>query len=227
VRFIWEDLLFAHWSLPKAVLRPLVPPAVELDLFDDRAWVGIVPFRMRNVRLRGLPPIPGTGAFPELNVRTYVRAAGTPGVWFFSLDAASRPVVWIARRWFHLPYYNARFRVGVRDTEVTYVIERRHRGAPRAALDARYGPSGEETATPGAGTIEHWLTERYCLFAADPQGRLWRGDIHHHPWPLQPAWAELRHNTMARAAGISLPDSPALLHFARLLDVRAWALTKV
>jgi uncharacterized protein len=218
----WEDLLFAHWRCSSAALRALVPAALDIDVVDGDAWIGVVPFRMSGVGLRGVPGVPGARAFPELNVRTYVRHRGTPGVWFFSLDAASPLAVTVARMWFHLPYFRAEMRVSSDADGVRYSSGRRHAGAADAAFDARYGPSGPVTpAEPGS--LAHWLTERYCLFAAARDGRLWRGDIHHAPWPLQPAWAQISVNTMAHASGVELPAGSPLLHFARRLDVRLWA----
>lgn len=221
MRQTWHDLLFAHWRADAAALRSLLPPGLELDTFDGAAWVGIVPFRM-TVRLRGLPPIPGLRAFPELNVRTYVTASGRPGVWFLSLDAANAAIVAVARRWFDLPYFRARMECRERGDGVAYSSERVHRGAPPAAFAADYRPAGplRETAR---GSLDHWLTERYCLYARTPAGVLRRGEIDHPPWPLQPAEAAIGRNTMAAAHGIALPDEPPVLHFSRLQTVVAWA----
>ncbi|HEV1995202.1 MAG TPA: DUF2071 domain-containing protein [Candidatus Acidoferrum sp.] len=225
IRMMWEDLLFAHWPIPAAVLRPLVPSSLELDTFDGSAWLGIVPFRMTGVRLRGLPPVPGTSAFPELNVRTYVSAQGKPGVWFFSLDAASRIAVRAARAWFHLPYFDARMDSRGNGEEIAYSSVRIHRGAPTADFAARYRQTGEIQRAAN-GSLEHFLTERYCLYAGDTTNagdpRLLRGEIHHSPWPLQPAEAEITVNTMTAPLGFRFPDTPPLLHFARRLDVVAW-----
>ncbi len=221
----WEDLLFAHWPVRVDALRPLVPPALELDTFDGSAWLGVVPFRMTGVRLRGLPAILGVSAFPELNVRTYVTAEGKPGVWFFSLDAASRVAVRTARAWFHLPYFDARMKSRREGEWVEYSSRRTHRGAPMADFAGRYGPVGGVFLSQ-KGSLEAFLTERYCLYAAKPAGssrkRIWRGEIHHAPWPLQPAEAEFESNTMTAPLGLRLPDTPPLLHFARRLDVLAW-----
>lgn len=218
----WDDLLFAHWPCPEELLRPLLPPSLELDRFDGVTWVGIVPFRMTGVHLRWMPAVPTTGRFAELNVRTYVTDGRKPGVWFFSLDAASPLAVSVGRRWFGLPYFNADMQVSAAGDSVRYSSARTHAGAPPAAFDARYGPAGDvELASPG--TLAHWLTERYCLYAADHRGHLRRAEIHHRPWPLQPAWAAISHNTMAEAAGLTLPDTDPILHFARTLDVRIYA----
>lgn len=218
----WHDLLFAHWRVPAATLRPLVPPSLAIDEFGGSAWIGVVPFRMTGVRLRGTPALPGPGAFVELNVRTYVTDGAKPGVWFTSLDADSRLAVRAARTWFHLPYFDAEMSCAADGEDVVYRSRRTHRRAPVAEFEARYGPSGAEfRAAPGS--LEHWLTERYCLYAAKPDGALLRGEIHHAPWPLQPAHASIGTNCMAAAAGVSLPDEAPHLLFARRLDVVAWA----
>lgn len=219
---VWQDLLFAHFPIDARSLRPHVPAELELETFAGSAWVGVVPFRMSGVRLRGLPGLPGTAAFPELNVRTYVRVGDRPGVWFFSLDAASALAVSVARAWFHLPYFRARMSAGTRGEEVVYASERIHRGAPAAEWRGAYAPTGP-VALARRGTLEHWLTERYCLYARSPAGRILRGEIHHDPWPLQPAMARIEVDTMAAAHGIVPPAQPPHLLFARRLDVRIWA----
>jgi len=217
----WHDLLFAHWPLPAAILRPHVPARLEIDTFGGQAWLGVVPFRMSGVRLRGTPALPWLSAFPELNVRTYVVADGKPGVWFFSLDAGNRIAVAIARAWFHLPYYRARMSCEERNGWIEYSSGRAHRGAPCGVLSVRYRPVGV-TFCPEHGSLEHFLTERYCLYAAGGNGQILRGEIHHAPWPLQTAEAQLTSNTMPEAAGIYLPPAKPLLHFAKRQDVVVW-----
>jgi uncharacterized protein len=217
----WHDLLFMHWRIEPEALRALIPPSLELDIFDGSAWLGIVPFRMTGVRLRATPSIPGLSAFPELNVRTYVTVGGKPGVWFLSLDAASAIAVSTARAWFHLPYFRARMSLEGRGDEIRYQSHRTHRDAPRADLRVTYEPTGKSSqAQPGK--LEYFLTERYCLYAVNG-AVISRGEIHHPTWPLQPARAEIALNTMAASHGIELPPAPPLLHFARFQDVWIWA----
>ncbi len=219
----WHDLLFAHWSVPAEELARHLPAGLELDLFDGRAWIAVVPFRMSGIRLRGLPAVPGLSRFPELNVRTYVRCQGRPGVYFFSLDAASAPAVAVARRWFHLPYFNARMSCDeVAPDAIRYKSERTHSGARPAELRGDYGATEPSRVYP-AGSLEHWLTERYALFADAPDGSIRRGDIHHGPWELAPAWATFARNTMTGPLDLELPDEPPLLHFSRLQRVVIWA----
>ena len=217
----WEDLLFLHWPLPPSTLAPLLPAGLEPDLLDGSAWIAVVPFRMCRTRLRGLPPLPGTASFPELNVRTYVRHHGRPGVWFFSLDAASPVAVWTARTFFHLPYRHAAMEARGDGDGIRY-RSRRTEAGPAAVFAARYRPTGPSVASK-PDSLEHWLTERYRLYSADRRGRIWSGEVAHAPWPLQPAEAEVETNTMLDPLGIRLMDAAPLAHFARRVDVRAWA----
>jgi hypothetical protein len=244
---VWHDLLFAHWPVSLSALRPLIPAGLEIDTFEGRAWVGVVPFRMSGVRMRGLPATPGAARFPELNVRTYVVRDSKPGVWFFSLDAASALAVWGARTFFHLPYFLARMRCEENSGWINYSSARKLRDASPASspasapasssafsgahsgasLEARYRPAGEIfNARPGS--LEYFLAERYCLYTAAKSGALTRCEIHHPPWPLQLAQASFQENTMATAAGIALPEKESpLLHFSRRQDVLVWAPEKL
>ena len=287
MKMTWRDLLFAHWPVEPDALRPLLPPGLTLDTFDNTAWLGVIPFRMTGVRPRFLPPVPTSSHFCELNVRTYVTDGSKPGVWFFSLDAESTLAVHAARLSFHLNYQPATMRCQPEganahaevegksasgkgkpdpsgsgspsptsdpsDLELQasdfnwtrYESRRLHRKIPGsvwqpqppsddvppktpADFTARYRPTGDPFhAQPS--TLEHFLTERYCLYAADRSGRLFRGEIHHHPWPLQHAEAHIPHNTMAAPlspATSPLSDATAStphLLYAHRLDVLAWA----
>lgn len=217
----WGDLLFAHWPLDPAALRPLVPAAFELDTFDGRAWIAVVPFTMSNVAPRFVPALPGISAFPEMNVRTYVTADGKPGVYFFSLDAGSPVAVRAARVLLNLPYYTADMSVDVTSRGVTYRSRRTFGGAPPAAFRASYRPDGPE-APPAPGSLEHFLTERYCLYALNHRRQPYRLEIHHGPWMLRPALAAIEENSMAAAAGVVLPGGAPLLHFSARQDMVGW-----
>ena len=217
----WHDLLFAHWPVDAGRLRELIPASLEIDTFDGRAWIGVVPFWMTGIRHRLLPALPGLSRFEELNVRTYVVAEDKPGVWFFSLDAAHGIAVRVARATYHLPYYRAKMSTRRDGQAVEYVSCRTHRNAPAAAFAGRYQPISNPF-TAQAGTLEYFLTERYCLYAADDRGQVRRGEIDHVAWPLQRAEATLTVNTMTQSLGIALPASDPVLHFARRLDVVAW-----
>lgn len=216
----WHDLLFAHWPCDPAPLRRLLPARLSLDVRDGCAWVGVVPFVVRGLRLRGLPPFPTAHAFPELNVRTYVTIDDKPGVWFFSLDAASTLAVVGARLGFSLPYFRAAMQAGRVKGEMRFTSVRR--GRRRARFAARYRPHGQ-TFNAVPGSLEHFLTERYCLYAANRAGRLWRAEIQHPPWSLRAASAEIDVNTVAAAARVRLPAGSPLLHFSLRQDVRVWA----
>ena len=199
-----------------SILRPLIPEGLDLHEFDGSAWLAVVPFRMSGVMRRPFPDLPWISAFPELNVRTYVQRDGKPGVWFLSLDATNPLAVWAARRFFHLPYHRASMSLMDEGDGISYRSER-----AGARFEGSYRPiSDVSLAKPG--TLEHWLTERYCLYAQDPRGSLWRNEVHHAPWPLQKAEARIRVNTMASVHGLHLEGPPPHLHFARRIDVVVW-----
>lgn len=219
----WHDLLFLHWPIDASVLRPLVPSGLELETFDGSAWIGVVPFRMSNVRPRGVPELPWLSRFCELNVRTYVTRGGRPGVWFFSLDAASRLAVRLARARFHLPYFDARMRCVASGGAVDYESARCHAGAPAAGFRASWRPAGP-LHHARAGTLEHFLTARFCLYSQAPDGRLLRGEIDHPRWPLRVAQASVESETMVRSLGLPTPDGPPLAHCVERLDVVGWTL---
>lgn len=218
----WRHLLFAHWPVSADMLRERMPVRFDLDRFDGQAWLGVVPFEMSNVAPRGVPALPGISRFPELNVRTYVSVKGVPGVYFFSLDAGNALVATMARLLFHLPYFAADMELDAGGDSVSYRSRRRAAMASTGTFVARYRATGpEHEAAPGS--LEYFLTERYCLFTTARSGSALRVDIHHPPWRLRIAAAEFEVNTMAAASGLQLPDVEPLLHVASRQDVVAWA----
>lgn len=219
----WEKLLFAHWALPPEQIAPLIPEGLELDTFEGQAWVGVVPFLMRGIRPRGLFPVPWLSAFAELNVRTYVKVGNKTGVLFFSLDAANPMGVYLGRNWYQLPYFNAEMPVKIEGKSIDYSCHRTHRKARAADFKATYRPTSEVFRSE-AGTLDYFLTERYCLYAVGRGGRLVCGEIHHLPWPLQRAEAEITQNTMPP---FELPETAPLLHYVDGLDVVVWPLKRV
>lgn len=206
------------------MLRPHIPDAFEIDTFNGEAWIGVVPFYMTDIKVRDLIPMPFMSEFVELNVRTYVVYEEKPGVFFFSLDASSRLAVWGARTFYHLPYFDAEMAVFRDGDALVYGSRRTHSGAPSATFRSTYAPASDVYRSD-AGTLEHWLTERYCLYTTDDDGNVLRGEIHHAQWPLQQATAKILDNRLM-PAGIELPDNDPLLHFSRALKVYIWPLEK-
>jgi uncharacterized protein len=218
----WLDLLFAHWAVPPDAIDRLLPWPLRAQVYDGSAWLGITPFVVSGLRLRGVPPLPWLSRFPELNVRTYVEVAGRPGIYFFSLDAARRTAVFVARRTYRLPYFHARMSSKWLGTHLRYESVRVDGSGPAARFRGEYRPSGGHTDDP----LARWLTERYCLYVVDDRGRVLRGEIHHPPWPLQPAEGQLSASAMVVPLGLRLEGDP-LLHFSARQDVLLWALARV
>jgi hypothetical protein len=221
----WTDLLFAHWRVPLEALAAIVPPQLPIDTYDGSAWLGITPFQVEGLRLRGTAPVPPFSSFPEINVRAYVSVNGKPGIYFLSLDAGSYAAVRAARRSYRLPYFYSRISAGTNEEGFRFDALRIPGDGPPAHFDARYGPDGEELPRRD-GSLERWLTERYCLYTLDERQRIHRGEIHHPPWPLQRAWAEIETNTMAMPFDVTLDGEP-LLHFSARQDVALWPIRPV
>lgn len=224
MRMTWSDLLFAHWPTGPDVVARWLPNGVSLDTRDGKAWVGVVPFLMSNVTPRLCPPIPGLSHFLELNLRTYVVVDGKPGVWFFSLDAESRIAVRVARAAFNLPYMDAIMSLSKNSSgQIRYQSQRTHRDEPSACYDATYQAAGDYSeAEPGS--LEYWLTARYCLYSANRRGCIFRGEIDHPPWQLAPASYSERVNSMGKPLGFQCEAPPHLL-CAKSIDVQAWLVT--
>ncbi|AIZ65034.1 hypothetical protein PK28_05420 [Hymenobacter sp. DG25B] len=221
----WSQLLFAHWPMPPELLRPYLPARLELDLFEGQAWLGVVPFTMSSIRPLGLPAIPGLNRLHELNVRTYARLNGVPGVWFLSLDATQPLGVWAARTLFHLPYLHASISLTETAGTLRAVARRTHRGAAPATFAATWTP-GAPLATARPGSLAHFLTERYCLYTAGPDlmpgvgsGNLWRGRLLHEPWKLREATLTEWESTLVESHGLPTPTGAPLLYAADALDV--------
>jgi uncharacterized protein YqjF (DUF2071 family) len=217
-RQTWHDLLFAHWPVPVSAVRRFVPQWLNVQEHSGTTWIGLLPFRMTGVTLRGVPSLPFFSAFPEMNLRLYVECDGKPGVWFISLDAARFAAVVTARRFAFLPYFHSRMVCASAGEDVRYSSTRRRDGVE---FKGAYGPDGV-VVTSSPGTLEHFLTERYCLYTQGPSGVPLRMNIHHLPWPLQHAHAALEVNRVAEPQGITLPDTAPLLHFSRRLEVIGW-----
>jgi uncharacterized protein YqjF (DUF2071 family) len=222
----WNDLLFAHWPVPALSIAPLLPEGLQVDTFQGSAWLGVVPIWLDRIKLRGLPPIPGMRGFPDLNLRTYVRdeQTGTLGVYFFSLDASSLLAVVMARTFFHLPCHWAEMRLDQRSDREFSFYSRRRFSTSQVMFKARYrglGPT-RKLAEPRSGSLEYFLMERNCLFTRDRSGQAVRANLHHVPWPLEEAEAEIERNDLAEAIGIQLPNQEPVLHYSRRLALYIW-----
>ena len=216
----WVDLLFAHWRIDPKLLEPVIPPQLPLDVIDGSAWIGITPFELRAMRARFTAPVPFLSVFPELNVRTYVTVDGRPGIYFLSLDAASRLAVAAARRAYRLPYFRAEMSIERDAGTIRYRHERVD--SPPAELSAIYKPRGPIfNAAPD--TLDAALTERYCAYTLDDHGTVNRIEIHHRPWELRAVDADFDVNTMTEQVGVLLEGEP-MLHYAPRQDVVIWPL---
>jgi uncharacterized protein YqjF (DUF2071 family) len=222
----WNDLLFAHWPVPAKSIAELLPEGLEPDMFQGSAWLGVVPFWLDRIKVRGLPALPGMRNFPDLNLRTYVRDkdTGTPGMYFFSLDATNLLAVALAHTFFHLPYHWAEMRLDQRsEREFSFSSRRRFAGKP-VIFKASYrglGPT-RKLAEARAGSLEYFLMERSSLFTRNRTGQAVRSSLHHVPWPLEEAQAEIERNDLAASIGIELPDIEPVLHYSRRLAVYVW-----
>lgn len=215
----WRDLLFLHWSFPVEVLRPLVPAALDLDPWDGRAWVGLVPFTMQAIRSSWMPARAGLD-FLETNVRTYVAHRGQPGVYFFSLEASSWLAVKVARLAWGLPYYLADMEYERTGTRAAYRSRRRADGTPGVVAEWEVG--GELLSASRPGTFEFFLLERYLLFS-EHRGRIKRGHVHHVPYPAQRATLRALDQDLLQAAG--LPETsrlPEITHYSSGVDVEVF-----
>lgn len=220
----WHELLFLHWKFPPDTIQRLLPEGLEVDTFDGDTFVGVVPFTMRDVSPWWAPSVPGISNFHELNVRTYVRRNGVSGVWFLSLDAAASLAVMIARTFWHLPYHRASMTMTRDGERMSYESRRLWPGPRPAAFDAVYRV-GTARGTAVPGTVEHFLLERYVLFARQRDGSLWTGRVHHEPYPFHDAEVLELGQTMTLANGLGACDSrPLFAHYSPGVDVDVYAL---
>jgi len=215
----WGKLLFMHWPIPAARLRSLVPPQLTIDTFDGEAWIGVTPFTMWDVRLSFTPPVPYLSDFHELNVRTYVLYRGVPGVWFFSLNTNSAMTVMAARTFYFLPYFNARIDLRQEGDTIHYNLRR-----PDADRPAEFNASwkiGRALPESEPGTLEFFLTERYCLYSASGE-RIYRARIHHAPWPLREATLISHQSDIAESDYLPKLKGKPLVHYAESIAVDVW-----
>jgi hypothetical protein len=222
----WNDLLFAHWPTPTARIEALLPDWLEADTYQGSAWLGAVPFWLDRIKIRGVPPLPGFHNFPDLNLRTYVRdrVTGTPGFFCFSVDSSNLLAVAAAHVMYHLPYCLAEMRLEPRSEREFAFYSRRRFSREPVIFKARYrglGPT-RKTVEMSAGSFEYFFTERPCVFSTNRAGQPIRANLHHVPWPLEDAEAEIERNDLATAVGLELPDVEPVLHYSRRLGVYVW-----
>ncbi len=230
----WSNLLFVHWRLPAQQIQPLLPPELSLDTWDGDAWVGLVPFYMSGVRPWWSPPVPGISNFCETNVRTYVHLGGkAPGVWFFSLEAAQSLAVRIARRFWNLPYFRAEMSYSHQGNKVSY-RSRRLWPEPSGATTNITAEIGElirdDSEQPGSAapeTLEFFLAERYYLYSVDSSGKLYRGQVHHRPYPLRAVQVNKLEETLLSAADIKPTAEPCHALYSDGVDVEIFRLRTV
>jgi uncharacterized protein YqjF (DUF2071 family) len=225
----WGKLLFMHWRIDEKLLRPLIPEALEIDTFDGSAWIAVAPFTMWDIRALPpfLPRVPGLRSAHELNVRTYVYLDNVPGVWFFSLDCNSAAAVLAARAFYHLPYYKAEIELTEKNTSEDYLVDYSlvRTDDPPAEFHSSW-KIGEKLPTLQPGSLEFFLTERYCLYS-EHAGNLYRARIHHQPWPLQTAKLILLNSTMIESRRLPTPEGDPLLHYCEELSVDVWPPGKI
>ena len=222
IRQDWHHLLFLHWEVPPAELQSLLPPGLDLDTFEGKAYVGLVPFTLTGVRPILTPPLPWISSFHEINVRTYVHRNGRdPGVWFFSLDASSTIAVAAARAAYKLPYFHAHI-----DFESGSAIQFDSKRDGRTPIHAhiRYAPAETPITRAVVNSLEFFLVERYLLYAADEHHNLYRPRVHHQPYPLQRAELQSLDETLVWAAGIKKHEEPQHRHYAREVNVKIYLL---
>lgn len=221
---VWGKLLFIHWPIDPKLLRPLIPPALEIDTFDGQAWIAVVPFTMWDIRPLPpyLPAVPGLSAMHELNVRTYVHLNGVPGVWFFSLDCTSATAVWGARTFYYLSYFNAEIELQQSGQVIDYKLTRTD--SPPASFDSTW-KMGEALPPTTEDSLEFFLTERYCLYS-EHKNSIYQSRVHHAQWPLQKATLSSYSSRMVQSLGLPEPTTEPLLHYAEDISVDIWPLKK-
>ncbi len=220
----WLDLAFIHVPVEAEIIQSRLPEGVRVDVFDESAWLGIVPFQMSGVKRRNLPAFPFMRQFPELNLRTYVVVNDKPGVWFFSLDAASLPLVLGGRLVYGLPYYRARMKMGWENGTCRFESFRR---SSSMNMRCQYEPTSEVFYSE-AGTFEHWATERYCLYSQKrPSASVCRAEVHHAPWPMQRAEVRIDECSILSAAGFDVSLRDPVCHFSTGVDVVSFPVEQI
>ncbi|MCA0971183.1 DUF2071 domain-containing protein [Halobacillus litoralis] len=212
----WEELVFMHWPVPEEMLRPHIPKAFELDLYDGQAWIAVVPFRMNHIHFKGMPPVQFGNHLLELNVRTYVTFKGEPGVYFVTLDANHPLGVFLARTLFGLPYVHASIQLKQTPSRFSYVSRRTHKGYPTAHFHASFLTTSPPIPSE-PGSLIYWLTERYCLWVTRGNS-VYKGPIYHKNWSLQKAEADIYTNQLMDFLPSRLFKKPPMTYYSKSLE---------
>lgn len=222
----WRDVLFSHWPVSPEALKPYIPAPLKLDTFDSFGWIGIVLFAMDGIYPRGFPFLSLVPKFAEVNVRTYVHYNGKPGVLFMSLDVGDWASLNIAKRWYHLPYSQANVSYQQKHHVFHFEGRRKEQNNIPVLLRGSFTPHSE-IFFPKEGRIDHWVTERYCLYSTDKRGNLFRGEIHHPPWPLQKADVDIIENTLFTPFQLDMEGEKPLSHYSKGVDTVFWNIKKI
>lgn len=225
-RQTWGKLLFMHWRLPVETLRRVVPQELTIDTYEGEAWIAVVPFTIWGMRASFLPVLPGLSAMHELNVRTYVHYKGTPGIYFFSLDAANALAVLGARTFFLVPYFTAEMSLEQHGRRIDYHSRRTHPHAPRAEFDASW-EFGDLLKESQPDSLEYFLTERYCFYTVNRSGAVYRCRVKHPAWKLRAASLLSCKSSMIEAHNLPTPAGDPLLHYSEELTVDVWTLERL
>jgi uncharacterized protein YqjF (DUF2071 family) len=226
MRQSWRNLLFTHWPISPEVLRPYIPSQLQIDTFNDRAWIGVVVFVMEGIYHRYLPTISLTPTFSEINVRTYVRYNGKPGIYFLSLDVNDLASYTIAKRWYHLPYSLAS--ISYQQEGPTFHVKSIRKAKTNIPIEFKgsYSPN-QDVFYAKKETLEHWFIERYCLYSNDNRGNMYCGDIHHRPWPLQTVNTKISMNTLFSMFSFNVSEENSLSSYSRGVDTLIWNIKKL
>ncbi len=222
----WRNLLFSHWPIPLETLRRHIPSELEIDTYQGRAYLGVIVFMIEGIHLRGLSSLSLTPVFSEVNLRTYVHYQGKPGVFFLSLDVGDWASYTIAKRWYRLPYKKAL--ISFQKEGQSFACQSVRKGTidPPISFGVKYAPASE-VYVPKEGTLDHWLTERYCLFSTNNGSNIYCGEIHHRPWPLQKAKADISKNTLFTPFRMEGSEGKPICHFSKGLDTLFWNIKKI
>ncbi|MEL4025318.1 DUF2071 domain-containing protein [Lysinibacillus endophyticus] len=212
----WENSLFIHYPVRKEVLEPLIPCELALDTYDGVGWVSIVPYYIRDLRGKGLPPIPGTSEFPGYNLRTYIKGKDKPGIYFFYLGAGNFLAPKLARPFFRLPYMQENLKMWKGVDGIRFEGEQ---------LSCHYVHK-KKPFNPKKGSLEEWLLERYCFYTLN-KGKIFQCNIVHPSWVIYEANAEFHENSLLSKYKIDPLMYKPILHFSKRAEVKIWPLVPV